>query len=76
MLFPASTSLVLIIFAALSVTASPFPAPAPTPEPIPGPAPIPPELQPIIAAKNNLAGIAAVRISPVFLESLLMAIPV
>lgn len=41
------------------VTASPNPIPAP--EPVPNPAPIPPGLQPIVAAKNNLAGTAAVR---------------
>ncbi|KAH0589159.1 hypothetical protein H2248_004925 [Termitomyces sp. 'cryptogamus'] len=47
MLFLPLPSVVLVTFAAVGVTASPAPAP------------IPPELQPIIAAKNNLGGVAA-----------------
>ncbi|KAG6864779.1 hypothetical protein C0991_007153, partial [Blastosporella zonata] len=40
--------------------------PAPAPEPVPEPAPIPPELQPIVAAKNNLGGTAVDNNDPRF----------
>ncbi|KAF8070399.1 hypothetical protein FPV67DRAFT_1668255 [Lyophyllum atratum] len=62
MLFSPFTSTLLVLSAVLTVTASP----APAPQPIPEPAPIEPSLQPIIAAKNNLAGVAVLSGDPRF----------
>ncbi|KAF5386219.1 hypothetical protein D9615_002312 [Tricholomella constricta] len=61
-IFPMHFSTFMSTLLVLSAVHSASTAPAPAPEP----SPIPPELQPIIAAKNNLAGTAVYADDPKF----------